>query len=426
MIVNSYNTRRESGRMRVREKDLMCIFLFALFISSVAVINVSGSPLPKVFVDPSSIIDLSKGANTYFGVNINIADVINLWSYDVRIKWDPTLLDYVIPPFSGWITNMNFTNTASTAWITSTTVTSGTATYGYDATKGNPAPGSGAPSYYHKATSTAGSIAAITFVTEQSFEYGSGLPTKSTLSYAYTVAGNSFGSSILSVILVKPDLSTQVLDTVTRTSAVAWTYRTNIIIQPGNFTQRGTYKLQFKSVSTTSAVGTANYIQVNWDDVGLRILVPAFVEGPFLKQGGSTFFANRPNQTEGWLFFTNTLKGTPHQPNEPVSGSGTLVTVTFKVEKLGSTILHLNDTVLRDEFLAYMDHTVQSGYFSNKLPGDANGDRSVNANDLYILGVAFGTTYEEPKYDVRADFNGDEIINHEDISLLAVNYGETY
>jgi len=89
------------------------------------------------------------------------------------------------------------------------------------------------------------------------------------------------------------------------------------------------------------------------------------VEGPFLKQGGSTQFFSRKNQTMGWIYATSTLLGQPFIDSWPVSGSGTLATITFKVEKLGSTALHLNGTVLRDDSLSKMDHTSEDGWFSN-------------------------------------------------------------
>jgi len=406
----------------MREKALFITLFLILFIGSVAVINVHAQGA-VLYINPPSIIDLNKGANTYFGVDINVADVENLWSYDFQINWDPTLLNYSTAPQTGWLQNMNFTDTASTAWVTSTTVTSGTPTYGYDSTMGNRA----VPSYRHRANSTASQTANIAFVTEQSFEYFSGLPSANPkFSYAYRLTGNSISSSVLTVTLVKPDASTLVIDTVSLSSPTAWTYKTSLAINAQNFLQRGTYKIQLKSVSQTSLVGASNYIQVNWDDVGLRIVTANVVEGPFLQNGGSTYIAIRRNQTAGWIYITNTLQGQPYIDAWPQSGSGTLVTITFKVEKLGSTILDLNATVLRDSFLDPMSHETQDGYFSNKMQGDANGDRSVTASDLFILGVAYGTKFGEAKYDVRADFNGDESIDKADASLLAGNYGKTY
>ena len=172
------------------------------------------------------------------------------------------------------IENMNFTDTGSTAWITTTAVTLGTAEYGYDTLDGNPS-GSGAPSYFHKSTSSPAKAGSATFVTEQNFSYTVGQPSSSYLSYAYKVSGNSIGASTLYVILVKPDNTTTTLQTIPISAGtpVAWTYNT-VSIPTTEFTQNGTYKLQLKSDLAAAVKGTANYIQVNWDDVGLKITTP--------------------------------------------------------------------------------------------------------------------------------------------------------
>jgi len=170
------------------------------------------------------------------------------------------------------ITNMNFTGSA-TGWTTTTTITSGTATFGYDSASGNPSPGSDAGSYFHKATGTTTKIADITFTTETSFSYTLGQPISVFLAYAYTLSGTSFGTgSNIIVRLVKPDATTADLDTVALpASAVAWTYKKGVSVSATNFTQSGTYKLRVVNRLVTAVKGTANYIQLNLDDVGLEI-----------------------------------------------------------------------------------------------------------------------------------------------------------
>jgi hypothetical protein len=170
------------------------------------------------------------------------------------------------------ISNMNFTGDA-TGWSTTTAITQGTATYGYDSANGNPSPGSGAGSYYHKATSSASKAADITFTTETSFTYSAGTPSSVYLSYAYTLGGNSFGTGgSLIIRLVKPDGTTADLSTVTLpAAAVAWTYSRGITVNPTLFTQSGTYKLQVVNRLVAGAKGTSNYVQLNFDDIGLSI-----------------------------------------------------------------------------------------------------------------------------------------------------------
>ena len=71
-------------------------------------------------------------------------------------------------------------------------------------------------------------------------------------------------------------------------------------------------------------------------------------EGPFLKQGGNTFFAslvnNTYNATHGRVLMGATLIGLI----PGVNGSGTLGTVTFQAIGGGDTPLHLTATTLKD------------------------------------------------------------------------------
>ena len=73
------------------------------------------------------------------------------------------------------------------------------------------------------------------------------------------------------------------------------------------------------------------------------------VEGPFLKQGGSTFpifdTVNDYNGTHGRILAACTLLGM----DVSASGNGTLATITFKAETGDQTPLHLVETKLGDE-----------------------------------------------------------------------------
>ena len=169
------------------------------------------------------------------------------------------------------ITNMNFTGDA-TGWTTTTSVVSGTATSGYDSADGNPSPGSGVGSYYHNGTGTVPKVADINFTTETSLNYTYGTPVSVYLSYAYKLSGTSIAATGNSLIirLVKPDLTTTDLDTVSFTGAVAWTYKT-IVVDTTHFSQSGTYELRVLNRILTAVKGTANYAQLNFDDIGLKI-----------------------------------------------------------------------------------------------------------------------------------------------------------
>jgi hypothetical protein len=93
------------------------------------------------------------------------------------------------------------------------------------------------------------------------------------LSYAYTLGGTSIGTGgSLIIRLVKPDGTTADLSTVTLpAAAVPWTYSTGITVDPTLFTQSGTYKLRVVNRLVAAAKGTSNYVQLNFDDIGLSI-----------------------------------------------------------------------------------------------------------------------------------------------------------
>lgn len=72
-------------------------------------------------------------------------------------------------------------------------------------------------------------------------------------------------------------------------------------------------------------------------------------EGPFLKQGGSTYFAiinftDNYNSTHGLAWVTCALLGV----GPGVNGNGTLAVVTFKAKQLGTSSLSLTNTWLSD------------------------------------------------------------------------------
>jgi hypothetical protein len=81
------------------------------------------------------------------------------------------------------------------------------------------------------------------------------------------------------------------------------------------------------------------------------------VEGPFLKQGGSTFFNKTIDNSAGYILaYCTLLYDVPG-----VNGSGTLATVEFYAEMGGTSPLDLYDTELVDSFDQLIDHSVNNG-----------------------------------------------------------------
>jgi len=336
--------------------------------------SITAQSEPKIFVDPSIVVDTNKTVGTSFTVNIGVSDIPSpgLVAYEFYLRWNPsTLLSYPLTP----ITNGNFTS--STDWTTTVAVTNGTATYDYDMVDGNPSPGSDAPSYFHRANSSDLASASITFTTEQSVAYNFGRPNDVLLSYAFKVSGNSIASGgYMRIMVVKPSGSTTTLKTVYSIPAngvMNWTFYGSALAPASAFSETGTYKFRLVSLLKTAAPGVDNYVQANWDDVQVKLVPIRVSEGPFLKQGGTTYFTVKYFE-EGYIYVFNSLTGTPYVTFFPQLGSGTIANVTFYVEGYNETALDLHDTILLTIGLppAYpptsIDHTSEDGYFCN-IPG---------------------------------------------------------
>jgi hypothetical protein len=148
--------------------------------------------------------------------------------------------------------------------------------------------------------------------------------------------------------------------------------------------------------SKTSVVGQSFYIYIKISDVtdlyGWEFKLswnPNFldvidvIEGPFLKQGGDTFFTKQMNNTAGYILVDCTLLG-----NVPgVSGNGTLASVKFYAKSEGSTVLDLYDTILLNSLEQLIPHTANDGSVILSKPV---GGVYIPADKLALLAPWFG------------------------------------
>jgi hypothetical protein len=235
---------------------LVLIFFFLFSINKILVAITQGND-PTNQYNQSQSINITGTASTTDQATVN--SYLN--TNGDGLTWDVTEAPITLAPLRN---STMEGDTGADAWVTSTTVTAGTASYGYNTTGGNPA-----PSYYHKATSTVAKAASIVFYTNQSFYYDGSLSVV-TLSWDYQILGNSFGTgNRLDIIIYRPDGSNSILDSVTFSAAVDWTRRT-INVNSANFTQAGTYVIQLKSTLVAAAKGTSYYVQAQYDNVFLN------------------------------------------------------------------------------------------------------------------------------------------------------------
>jgi hypothetical protein len=125
------------------------------------------------------------------------------------------------------------------------------------------------------------------------------------------------------------------------------------------------------------------------------------------------------SDTTGKLGFGLTL---PHGYG-PVFGNHTAAMVTFHVINVGKCPLLLDDCRAINMQAAPLVSTWKSGYFSNAMSGDLNGDGRVDLYDALLLAKSFGSHRDLQSWNEDADINGDGFIDIYDVLLLCRSFG---
>jgi len=99
-------------------------------------------------------------------------------------------------------------------------------------------------------------------------------------------------------------------------------------------------------------------LKLSWNSTILEAV--SVTEGPFLKNGGDTFFSPRINNTVGYIMVDCTLL----EDVSGVNGNGVLATIQFHVKESGSCLFDLYDTLLLNSAVQELKHTVNDGQFS--------------------------------------------------------------
>jgi hypothetical protein len=146
-------------------------------------------------------------------------------------------------------------------------------------------------------------------------------------------------------------------------------------------------------------------------------------EGPFLKQKSTTLWTNGMIDNANGIihYHASALAGNVTGAN----GNGTLTTMTFKVRDYGTSYLQLTDVLLLNSSLTSTDKTLVNGNVEVRIAGDVNGDRTVDAFDLFGLGWAYGSDPSKPNWNPDCDFNRDGRVDASDLRDLSNNYGKT-
>lgn len=146
-------------------------------------------------------------------------------------------------------------------------------------------------------------------------------------------------------------------------------------------------------------------------------------EGPLLQGGGTTLiYKEEINETTGRAFVAISLLGVEYG----VSGSGVLATLEFNATGTGVSQLHLHDTLFSDSGANPITHLTYDGVVEiTWIPGDINGDGTVDIFDAVLLSGAFGSQPGHPQWNPDTDLNADGIVNIFDAVILGSNYGKS-
>jgi hypothetical protein len=148
----------------------------------------------------------------------------------------------------------------------------------------------------------------------------------------------------------------------------------------------------------------------------------SFDEGPFLKEQGETLWTpGTINNSAGTInYHASAVVGIAG-----VNGSGTVGTVTFRVKNYGDSTVQLTDVLILSSNLRDIPKIIENSTIKIKIPGDINGDFTVNTSDLYALGRAFGSTPGNPNWNSEADINRDLTVDIQDLQILKAHYGHS-
>jgi hypothetical protein len=174
------------------------------------------------------------------------------------------------------------------------------------------------------------------------------------------------------------------------------------------------YSFQFRLNYTTSLLTYTRYSEGLFRNVALS-------------EGGSTFptvksFTSPAPTLNGQVYASDVMQD---PANRGIDDNATLLWVEFSIVGYGYTKLLLTDTGMSDSFNNAITHTATSGWFDNRLVGDADSDRDVDYSDFVLLAGGYGSILGQPAYREQADFDHDGDIDYTDFVGLAGNYGKT-
>ena len=179
-----------------------------------------------------------------------------------------------------------------------------------------------------------------------------------------------------------------------------------------------TYIAVIHDVATVSATTAATEAYPTWrDPFGINVTV--MNEGTEVETFNVTVYAYNATYDITYQIGTQTVTDLAPGANTTLPSFSWVLTdvthhVIYTITANASVVSGETDTA---------DNTLIDGTVFIKLPGDVNGDGTVNVSDLGRLGLAWGSSVGDPNYDPRCDFNGDGVINVSDLGIMGLWWG---
>lgn len=316
----------------LKGKSFLFLFLIAVSILGSCATKVKGQEEPKVYVDPP-IVNALPGKT--FTLNVKVADVKNLYTYQFYLRWDPNLLDATDVAEEPFLNAEGTYRTSFNFRIQNTPDYLGDSGYVY---------------------------VACTLLGEPATAAASGSGTLTTLTFLVKEEGNTslhlYDTKLINSLIVEMSHDTD--DSYFQTLPPPEVHVKPSSVVDASLLPGSTFSINI-SVIQAAEVYAWN-LSLSWDAALLN--VSSVEEGSFLNQGAyNTAFNKQIHQEEGFLYANCSLFEEPQYV--AASGNGTLLTVNFLVETVGSTVLGLHDTKLLDYGGSEASHKTQDGYFEN-------------------------------------------------------------
>jgi hypothetical protein len=160
---------------------------------------------------------------------------------------------------------------------------------------------------------------------------------------------------------------------------------------------------------------------------------PTLLEAVSLSEG-SFLKGTYANRTTNFSFDEYANEGVIHAkclstlstPDNGVSGSGTLATLTFQIKAKGYCHISITSAILSSPppsmptFLNIMENAIY-----RTLQSDVNNDGTVNSIDLGCIKEAYGSDPSGAHWNASCDVNQDQKINALDLHRIGKDYGKS-